>query len=268
MYNYLKLLLVILLGYTVNVTAQSVAPTITFSYSGGMQTYTVPIGITQLYVVAKGGCGGLNSSEAGHPDRFGYGGCIYDTLVVVPGQVINLFVGGKGTDAVTGARAAGGYNGGGNGNFGGPFNLSGGGGGGASDIRVGGTALSNRAIVAGGGGGAAPYCAVPGTPDIDRGGDGGGSGLGSTTANFAGEAGHACSGTTGGGGGTYTTYGTGGYCSTCAGNPGFRGDSVALGTGGSAGDFSISAGYASAGGGGGGGWHGGGGGNFNKYTWM
>ena len=62
------------------------------------------------------------------------------TLAVVPGEILNVFVGGQGG---TGGTA--GFNGGGAGGDG-----FGGGGGGASDIRRGGTAL----VVAGGGGGA------------------------------------------------------------------------------------------------------------------
>ena len=74
---------------------------------------------------AQGGNGGGN------------GGRAIDTLHVTPGTVVNVFVGGDGDN--------GGFNGGGNG--GASF------GGGASDIRLGGTALSARVLIAGGGGG-------------------------------------------------------------------------------------------------------------------
>ena len=57
-------------------------------------------------------------------------------------------VGGQGA-----GHDAGGFNGGGSADGSGGF-----GGGGASDIRIGGTALTDRVLVAGGGGGAARLC--------------------------------------------------------------------------------------------------------------
>ncbi len=73
------------------------------------------------------------------------------TLTVVPGEILNVFVGGQGGAGAAGGL--GGFNGGGAGGTGTSF--FGGGGGGASDIRRGGIALSNRVVVAGGGGGGA-----------------------------------------------------------------------------------------------------------------
>jgi len=106
----------------------------TFSYTGGVQTFTVPTGITSLTIDAYGAQGGNNGCIGG------LGGRAQGALAVTPGQVINIYVGGQD-----------GYNGGGAPGTGGAY--PGVYGGGASDIRVGGTALTNRVIVAGGGGG-------------------------------------------------------------------------------------------------------------------
>jgi uncharacterized protein YjdB len=221
-----------------------------FSYTGSVQSWTVPAGVTVIAVTAKGAMGGLNSIESSTtcgstlPDRQGYGACVSCNLAVTPGQVLNIYVGQKGVDGTqtgcsTGVGGIGGYNGGGNGRYAyGPY--AGGGGGGATDIRIGGTAIANRVVVAAGGGGAgANYFA---SVDYERGGDGGGvtgeDGYGDNTPAAYG----------GGSGGSATGGGAGGLLS---------GYSVAasgtLGTGG--------AGTASTtGGGGGGGYYGGGGG--------
>ncbi len=114
----------------------------TFNFTGGMQTFTVPVGVTTVTIVADGAQGGTSSGAGGQ------GGRATGDLVVVPGQILNVFVGGAGAG---GPAAAGGFNGGGNGFF--SSNGTGAGGGGASDVRVGGTALANRVIVGGGGAG-------------------------------------------------------------------------------------------------------------------
>jgi len=255
LYKNLKLLSIILLGWNVGAFAQSGGVT-TFNYTGSVQTYTVPRGITKITVNAMGAEGGLNSLEGTFPDRPGYGACVFDTITVTVGQVLNIYVGGQGATGTTTGTIAGGYNGGGNGannvnSLGGaaPTPYGGGGGGGASDIRISPYGTANRVVVAGGGGGAGLHCANTTTPNIDRGGDGG------TTT---GETGAACSGTTGGTGGTPTAPGTGGDCSTCAGLVGSAGSGA---TGGGAG-VCCGLGLGSAGGGGGGGFYGGGGGDW------
>ena len=197
----------------------------TFSYTGGAQTWTVPAGVTSISVDMSGAKGGNQSAYGGSG---GSGGRLQSTYPVTPGQVLNLYVGGASTSA------AGGYNGGGAG----PTSSStyGGGGGGASDIRIGGTALTNRILVAGGGGGAGTDC----YSNTNPGGAGGG---------LVGAHGWDCStqGTTYvGKGGTQTAGGATGTLS-----PGTAGS---LGTGGN--------GYAFYGGGGGGGYYGGGGGAY------
>ena len=113
-----------------------------FIFTGGPQTFTVPPLVTTLTVTAQGAQGGFGSPG-------GLGGSVIATLTVVPGEILNVFVGGQGGLVPLGGL--GGFNGGGAGGTGAGFHD--GGGGGASDIRRGGSALSNRVVVAGGGGG-------------------------------------------------------------------------------------------------------------------
>jgi hypothetical protein len=111
----------------------------TFGFTGGMQTFIVPPGITSVQIECYGGQGSAALSAA--PGLGGLGAYASGSLTVTPGQVLNIFVGGQG------GIPTGGYNGGGNGG-----DASAGGGGGATDVRVGGITLGDRVIVAGGGG--------------------------------------------------------------------------------------------------------------------
>ncbi|MBK9300735.1 MAG: T9SS type A sorting domain-containing protein [Bacteroidetes bacterium] len=194
----------------------------TFSYTGSMQTFTVPAGITSVNIDAFGAQGG--GSEACAPpnqEDGGLGGFASGTLSVIPGQVLNIFVGQKPT-MVPGIGQPGGYNGGGaSGQYGGA-------GGGASDVRVGGTALGDRVIVAGGGGGGNTGC-----PEHGAGGNGGGL-SGDDGSNGGG-------GFIPGGGGSQIA---GGIAGSAPGAPG------SLGVGGGSGQYHE--------GGGGGGYYGGG----------
>jgi len=112
----------------------------TYSYTGAVQTLTVPSCVYSLTLDVKGAQGGsnANASTAG-----GLGGTAYGVLSVTPGDVLYIYTGGNN-----------GYNGGGHPGATPCQNAAGGYGGGASDIRLNGTALNNRIIVAGGGGGA------------------------------------------------------------------------------------------------------------------
>ena len=132
---------------------------IPFGFSGVPQTYTVPAGVTSLMVTANGGAGGNSFNRTG-----GKGGLVTTTLKVTPGQVLNLYVGASGEK--------GGYNGGAS------FI-----GGGATDIRIGGTDLSNRVIVSGGGGGGGRS---GDSANGDNGGAGGGLEGGSSSSGYAG----------------------------------------------------------------------------------
>ncbi len=226
-------LVAVLLGCNWNVTAQN---TSVFNYTGGVQTYTVPAGVTKLWVDAVGARGGVQY----YYNRPGYGGRVTCMMTVTPGQVLNIYVGGVGQGSsypspICCQAWAGGFNGGGAGYY------YGGGGGGATDIRIGGVTLTDRKVVAGGGGGAGYNSCC--SQDYDRGGDGGG---------LTGErafSGGSNTGTGGGGGGTQSGGGAAAIlsCSATAG---------ALGLGGTYTSTCYS-------GGGGGGYYGGGGGSYS-----
>jgi gliding motility-associated-like protein len=224
---YRKCFLINLFIFTIifnNVFGQS---PVTFNYTGNVQTWIVPPCVTTINVTVAGAKGGGTNG--------GNGAVITGSLAVTPGQVLNIYCGGMGTQGA----ASGGWNGGGTGhNSTGSTTYRSWGGGGASDIRIGGTALANRVVVAGGGGGrsggSTPVC----------GGAGGGT---------VGTAGCSTFGA-GGGGGTQTAGGNGG--APWAGTPP-GGSPGTLGIGGQGGYWQT----ASGGGGGGGRYGGGGGGN-------
>lgn len=212
---------------------------ILFNYTGGMQQWVVPEGVTSIDVDVRGAQGGTAADyydDTGGPG--GPGGRVETTLSVTPGETLYIYVGGAGSGGV------GGYNGGGSGGSGGGYGGSGGGGG-ASDIRQGGNALSNRIVVAGGGGGGKGYYASAPTGPYGGGLGGGlvgGDGPNHFDAAYGGKGGTQSSGGDGGSEGT-STYGHAGY-------------SGSLSLGGAGGPY-----YASGvGGGGGGGYYGGGGG--------
>jgi hypothetical protein len=201
----------------------------TSQVSGASVPFAVPAGVTSINIKCYGPKGGGSFG--------GLGGYAEGQLNVTAGATLNIYVGGQGSVVTTAGiqNTQGGWNGGGRG-YGNGVN-SGGSGAGATDIRIGGTALSNRVIVAGGGGGQAMASNYYG------GGDGGGEvgidGNGGTDLN--------------GKGGTQTTGGAmqSGYGSSqsTSSSPG------TLGTGGNAGNANTFSGA------GGGGYYGGGGGD-------
>lgn len=145
----------------------------TFNFTGGSQTFVVPDGVTSLQVDMAGAQGRyFQNPPCGNCYPSGKGGRVQATLAVTPGQTLTIEVGGA---MVNGSgQQAGGYNGGGPGTI--P-------GGGATDIRVGGTALTDRVLVAGGGGGYYGSTSAGGGPGGEGGGlQGGGSLGGSQTA--------------------------------------------------------------------------------------
>ncbi len=125
---------------------------LTFNDTGTAQTFEVPKGVTEVTIEAFGAQGCMG----------GLGGSTTATIMVTPNETLTIDVGAGGCDG-TGAN----YNGGGLSNavYPGP------GGGGSSDVRQGGTDLSNRIVVAGGGGGAG----VVGGEAQSAGGAGGGT---------------------------------------------------------------------------------------------
>jgi hypothetical protein len=150
------------------------APAVTtFNFTGSIQSWTAPVGITSVNVALRGAGGGNGAA----------GGNVVGTMNVTPGQIYYLLVGGAGTAS----GGAGGYGGGGNGGI--FFGLNGGGGGGYSGIFTGSTPSQGNALVIAGGGGGGNQ------------GNGAGAGGGNT--------GVTAPGVQGGGGGTQTAGGVG-----------------------------------------------------------
>ena len=221
----------------------------TFTYTGGEQTYTVPAGVSSLYVTATGARGGGPTSGFGTGGR---GAVVTGTVQVTPGQTLFVEVGG------IGGQPDPGFNGGGASGFRNGLSLWGGGG--ASDVRTVARgslgSLESRRIVAGGGGGGA----YPG----GVGGDAGMNGLACCQFDPFGNpnlipapGGQAGTQTTGGDGGCVDGgFGCGGGCSDVAVACGGNGSLGLGGDGGSVGDGAATR----EGAGGGGGLYGGGGG--------
>ena len=209
--------------YYVQGGAVGVPPgTQTFSYTGSIQNWTVPTGVTSLSFTAEGAQGGSGTAGYGFG---GLGGRVQGSLSVTPGQALSIYVGQMPLSNI------GGFNGGGNG----ANNTYGRGGGGATDIRIGGVALANRVVVAAGGGGGGTNCF---SGNQNNGGVGGGA----TGGN-----GYQCN--------QQTNYvGLGGTQTAGGNNLGGLGQAGGLGQGGNGG--------TTYGGGGGGGYYGGGGGSY------
>lgn len=242
-----------LLSFAFALSLFSFGQPVTFSYTGSVQTYTVPPCVTSITVDVYGGEGGQSASVPLNGSMpTGKGGRVQATMPVNPGDILYIYVGGKGGDATPNVGGVGGYNGGGNGGAYPSYNQSAsGGGGGASDIRLNGTALSNRIIIAGGAGGSGTNCGSSVS---------GGNGGGLTGANGTVD---CTSGNTAGYGGTQSAGGMFGVYSN--GNPGLQGG---LGFGAN----SNTVGYSPIGGAGGSGYYGGGsgslggGGGGSSYT--
>jgi gliding motility-associated-like protein len=201
----------------------------TFNFTGGIQNFVVPAGVTSLVVVVEGaqggGAGGAN------------GATVTGSINVTPGQNLQIVVGGQG-----GCPGAG-YGGGGAGQNSNIAGYQGCGGGGASYISAPPGGMTNALIVAAGGGGEG------GGDDFGVGGVGGCGSGGNGSSPFG----------IGGGGATVSSGGVGGPPWTVGGGPGQNGS---FGQGG-AGGVDINYGNAPGGGGGGGYYGGGGGGSDN-----
>lgn len=214
--------------------AEGIFTIVTFSYTGAAQTWLVPAGVTSVIVDAYGAQGA--PGQSGHNGTGGSGGRTKCTLVTVPGETLQVNVGGAST------TYAGGFNGGGTGTTAGKS----GGGGGASDVRRGAYALLDRLVVAGGGGGGGDN--VSGSNNGGSGGSGGGT-VGTGGSNSGDVA-------FGGGGGTQSAGGGGGANYNFLGGGSSTGGVLGIGgVGGGAGGTG-----GAEGGNGGGGYYGGGGG--------
>ncbi len=215
--NLLKIFTLMSLTASVNIIAQ----TQTFNYTGALQNYTVPPGVTSITVDASGAQGNANNLNNAVG---GLGGRVVATLTVTPGEVLRINVGGGGSVSATG-----GFNGGGTTPIANCATATGGGGGGASDVfRSPYTYNSTFALVVAGGGGGAGGARVatcgPGGGGAGGGGwfgGGGGGGYdgygGGGGTQIAGGAGGAF-GFTGGGNGSTGTQGLGAIGGTCVAN--------------------------------------------------
>ena len=241
MFAVLTAIFVLAIGARADGTDQDVY---TYTYTGAVQTFTVPAGITGISVDAYGASSTTADAGQGGNYGLGKGGKVETSLTVTPGQVLNIYVGGSRHFNGSAASHTGGWNGGGNvlddSSSARNSNRSGGG---ATDIRIGGNALTDRVIVAGGGGGCGWNWGNLRQIGVGHGGglvanDGAWTVVQNDSYNASGAA---------GGGGTQTTGGAGAAWGGGAGSFGQGGN----GQGSS---------YGWSGGGGGGGWYGGGGG--------
>ena len=201
--------------------------TVNFNYTGSPESWTVPACVTNITVSIRGASGG---GSAG-----GLGATITGNILVNPGDIVTIQVGGTGTGT---AATFGGGGAGQNSNV-----LSDSyAGGGASSISVNGSLI----IIAGGGGGT-------GGGDVYSPGGNGGCPIGIIGGtNYGG----------GGGPGTLTSGGIGGILWASGGTQ--SGQSGVLGQGGNGGaDIGFGNG---PGGGGGGGYYGGGGGGSDNIS--
>jgi 6-phosphogluconolactonase (cycloisomerase 2 family) len=215
-----------------------------FTYTGGVQKFTVPTAVTQIFVSAIGASGGEGGSSTGHTGGPGGAGAgVSAALPVTPGEVLTVYIGHVGADASAGGAGANssGLTFNGKSIFGG----SGGGGAGGGLARA-------------GSGGGATVVEAGSTPLLVAGGGGGGGG-----ANPIGGGGNGGSGGDPVGNGS-TGYGTGG-------GPGGRGAAPGVGISGQGGQSAFD--LNGAGGGGGSGWvvtgqfaTGGGGGGVSEDT--
>ena len=221
-------------GTCVARSGQAPLCTVSYGYTGGEQTMSIPASVSSITVTAVGARGGnaMNQNYAGG------GASATSTVTVSGGSTLYIEVGGTGQDATGNVTyAAGGWNGGGNASFG--TGQAGAGGGGASDVRTSSRtnagSLSTRLVVGAGGGGAGNY---------DNGGGAGQNGAG--TQYQAGAGGRAGTGSAGGAGGNGGSVGGGG-----AGSLGQGGDGPQHGGGGGGGLYGGGGGTVGAGGGGG-----------------
>ena len=210
---------------------RAIPPTSDTYNSTGIQTFTIPAGITtvDLTVVGGGGGGGGSDSSPGAAGR--PGARIAGTLAVSPGQILTISIGSGGLGGASDQGSApGGRAGintlgyrGGTGSAAGPTPLSGagGGGGGASVILLNGSPV---VVAAGGGGGGGGGNGVPGQ----------GVSPGGTSGSIAGGNGQIKGGDgggAGGGGGGYPLGGAGGSVNSgdVGGNSGADGQNLVPG---------------------------------------
>jgi hypothetical protein len=133
------------------------AQTLTFSYTGAVQTFTVPAGVTSLTISASGAQGGGNTGG-------GLGALMSGDFTVTPGETINIVVGQQGQLQI-----------------GGQSQNSSGGGGGSFVYRN-----SSNLLLAAGGGGGGGFSGGGGGTDPTHGGGGGSFNAGINQVNVPG----------------------------------------------------------------------------------
>jgi len=258
-----KILLVYIL-INIFLTQSSFSDSTTFSYTGSVQTWTVPNGNTTITVTAYGGSGGdgangttVNGATGGN------GAAVTATISVTAGDTLYLYVGGSGANASIKTGGSGGWGGGSSissgGNGGTASSGYGAGGGGGGTLISTSSSLSDALIIAGGGGGGAGGSNSAGS--AGSGGSGGGNSSSSGITNGqSGSDGAISMGAEGAGGGAGTSsVGSGGGATDLGGMNSLSGSN---GSGGSGGNGSNNTTWhiGGASGGGGGGYRGGGGG--------
>ena len=205
-----------------------------FDFTGAIQTWTVPSGVTLIYVDAAGAQGGSGGTNIG-----GKGGKVSGIIAVTPGDVLQITVGGQSTTNIAV------YGFGGNGGRSTSYGTIARAGGGLSAISTAAPVTQANAFLIAGGGGGTPTSGFAG-----NGGAGGGLNGISATSNYGGVF-------TRGGGATQLAGGVAGTPSDGNSTLPTAGSAINGGAGGIVGGFS---GGWNGGGGGGAGYFGGGGG--------
>jgi hypothetical protein len=212
-----------------------------FVYTGSIQQYQVPAGISHLGINAIGGGGGTSQVSSNPPGYAGGSGASITAVVpVTPGEILNILVGGQGQPS--------------------EFRM-GGGGGGTFVYRT--PDLAGLLVAAGGGASTAPF--FSGNPDgspSQNAFDGGGTSPG--VAGSGGNGGSGSASTAGGSGGAGLLSDGG-----ASADGGTGGTSIASGGAGGTGGVGADGGFGgggaggNTGGGAAGGFNGGGGGGSN-----
>lgn len=207
----------------------------TFTATGAVHTWTVPAGVTEIYVDMGGAPGGAS---------YGGGGAgveLTGVLSVTPGDTLNIIAGGRGANGQVYFRGAGG----GGGSFiyttpdqSGILAAAGGGGGAGSNEFPTGGSVTTSGKPGGNGGGAGGTNGSGGGQGTASGGggllsDGGGGNGGRSVANGAAGGGGSSSGGFGGGGGTGDFAGGGGGGYSGGGGGRYTGNNGGGGGGGS-----------------------------------
>lgn len=205
-----------------------------FNFTGAIQTWTVPSGVTLIYVDVAGAQGGSGGTNIG-----GKGGKVSGIMAVTPGDILQITVGGQSTTNIAV------YGFGGNGGRSTAYGTIARAGGGLSAISTAAPVTQANAFLIAGGGGGTPTSGFAG-----NGGAGGGLNGISATSNYGGVF-------TRGGGATQLAGGVAGTASDGNSTLPTAGSAINGGAGGIVGGFS--AGW-NGGGGGGAGYFGGGGG--------